>query len=374
MYGPAPVLRHPRDRRENSSAALLNAFMPQLTQSQSSYARQSRVPEICGDFFGLGGDVFFMDSPFTTATADIPLAGGSRRMKVAENNKALPQDRVFFLYNHFHKALEADNSSFFFEPNRRSFDVDRYTIGFEKSFHDGLWSLEVRAPASGQFTYSTTNFGITGGKAGNLSVVTKVLLTHDHNSSLVTGVGIDLPTGADVLTQVNGTQFTFHNEAVHLSPYIGYLETTTNEEYFLHAFSQIDIPASGNPVEASFRPPSDMFPLGVLTEQTLLHVDVSFGKWFFRKNNSHLSGLAGLLELHYTTTLQDSDLLTGPAFPGFFRFENSANRVDVLNMTAGLHAQFGPDWELRVAGSFPLRSGDDRLFNSEFQVQINHNF
>ena len=50
-----------------------------------------------------------------TALADIPLAAGGRRMKISENNKALPMDRIYFNFNHFHNVVDTtpDVGAFF---------------------------------------------------------------------------------------------------------------------------------------------------------------------------------------------------------------------------------------------------------------------
>lgn len=40
-------------------------------------------------------------------TADIPAAGGNARFNLADNNKGLPQNRVFFEYRRFNTAIES---------------------------------------------------------------------------------------------------------------------------------------------------------------------------------------------------------------------------------------------------------------------------
>ena len=42
---------------------------------------------------------------FIRGMSDIPVPGGARTGKIAENDIALPVDRIFFGYNHFHNVL-----------------------------------------------------------------------------------------------------------------------------------------------------------------------------------------------------------------------------------------------------------------------------
>ena len=133
-----------------------------------------------GDLFNnTGGSVgaFTTSGPPFTALADLPLAAASRRVKIAEDDNALPQDRVFFLYNHFENALDmhAFPSSSRSSLAERSFSVDRYTLGVEKTLLDRCWSVELRMPLAGETDFSTPllspGFGVSGGSTGNLAVI-----------------------------------------------------------------------------------------------------------------------------------------------------------------------------------------------------------
>jgi len=81
-----------------------------------------------------------------------------------------------------------------------------------------------------------------------------------------------------------------------------------------------------------------------------------------------------LTELHYTTTLEDADSVSGLGTRTAFTFGNSANRVDLLDLTVGVHAEIAERTTCRVAGVVPLRRGDDRSFDSEVQVQLERRF
>ena len=116
-----------------------------------------------------------------------------------------------------------------------------------------------------------------------------------------------------------------------------------------------------------------------------MYFDVSGGYWLYQNPGGRwLTGLAGILELHYSTTIQDTDTIAGPAGNSFLFFSNTFNRVDVLNLTAGLHIQLTECTTVRLAGVAPLRStpadffggvrASNKFFDSEIQVQINRRF
>ncbi|MFO0012721.1 MAG: hypothetical protein ACK553_08270, partial [Planctomycetota bacterium] len=82
-----------------------------------------------------------------------------------------------------------------------------------------------------------------------------------------------------------------------------------------------------------------------------------------------------VFELHYTSTIQDSDVLAlPPGGPLGGQLSNEVNRLDLLNLTSGIHAQLGPMSSLRVGAIVPLRQAPDRVFDSEIQVSFNRKF
>lgn len=370
--------------------------------------RISRVPDMFGDFFAGGGQLTIQydgNMQQFNLVSDVPLAGGSRRVKVGENNKALTDDRVYFLYNHFHNALRAQSNvpPFANFPGQiKRVHVDRYTFGFEKSFLDGLFSVEFRLPVSGTFRFDDEsvidpmNFAIMnvqGGKAGNLAVLLKGQLLSTDSSAVSFGCGIDLPTGSDVRAnasffmqpmamvppEVDELSLVIHNEALHLLPFLA-VSHAPSDNLFFHLFVQADVAASSNPVEAMFMRVGGMGPqyvtnatIGEYTEQNLLHVDLAAGHWLFRGRDAGvIRGLAGLVEVHYTTAIQDSDLVKA-FFPPFtsVKLTNGLNRVDVANLTAGVQLSLAGDSTIRVAGVVPVEKAvDNHFFDSEVWVSF----
>jgi hypothetical protein len=302
------------------------------------------------------------------ATTDIPLAAGCRRVKIAENNKPLPQDRVYLLYNHFHNALIFDRLG---AVAPRDISVDQYTLGFEKTLFDNLWSVGLRMPFADEMSAASPDLSVAGGRVGNLAILLKRQVFQTDTAAAAIGLGIDLPTGSDVTGLTPATAYLLDNQAVHLLPYVG-LIGTPDEIWFWEGFAQIDVPTNGHAIELSALGPGT---LGMFNEQSLMYLDLSLGCWLYRNPCARwMTGLASVVELHYTTTLQASDSVVGVIPGGTLAIQNSANRQDVLNLTFGLHTEFARRTLLRVAGVVPVTSGDDRFFDSEIQVQLERRF
>lgn len=373
----APALTTPR------SAAASRSARPPMN-------RLASAPEMFGDFFQSGGDFNFGPNlradqglPQTAGSFSVPPPGGGRRVKISENNKALPDDRLIFSYNHFENALQFSEA----QPTdpstavTRTFPIDRYSFGIEKTFLDGFWSCELRMPFQGTFDFEGTHTRGTSGQVGNLAVILKHLLYQDEELATVIGLGIDIPTGSDfeVLDRsavpfLPPTRFTFHNDALHVLPYAGFLYGG-DLPYFVNGFVQVDIATEGNRLEAG-REGGPSRVLGRFNEQNLLFVDLGTGYWLYRNDfDGGLTNLAAILEFHYTSSLQDADVIQGVAGGRPFIYTNNINRFDIVNVTAGFQAQFNNLTSLRVAGVFPLGEEDDeRFFDSEVQVQINRRY
>lgn len=359
-------------QREDSRELAAAAQTPPAPRSRD-YSRLASVPQMFGDFFG---NYQLVTETFIT---DLPLAGGSRRVKVAENNRALTADRVFFTYNHFENALSANSP-----VQSRDFSVDRYVVGFEKRLLDGDWSADVRMPFTGGFEFvDPLGPNVTGGEIGNLSVILKRQFWTSSTTAFAAGVGFDLPTGSDVRIGEPGNDFRLHNDAVHLLPYLGF-STAYPDGWFFNGFAQLDLALNGNRVDTLGQT------VGRFNEQNLLYLDGAAGYWLYQNPCARgFTGLAGIVELHYTTTLQDADTvavapLPQPGLPPTNSITNRFNRFDILNLSAGLHTQIGDRSNLRVAAVVPLRLNNqnengvniatDRFFDAEVIVQFNRSF
>jgi hypothetical protein len=335
--------------------------------------RLAAAPRMFGDFYyNVGGDVFVNNLFGVTAQSDLPLAAGCRRMKACENNMALPADRVYMTYNHFGGALRSEITDP--APASQTFSVDRYTLALEKTLLDGLWSVELRMPFASDMEFATPDFGVSGGRVGNLSILAKRLLLAGDCAALSAGLGIDVPTGSEALVDLPNLpvpyQVTLQNQAVHLMPFLALLGAP-DDMLFYHGFLQVDVPTNGNPIE--FESKLNSGTAGMLQDQLLLYVDFGAGMWLMRNPDArYLTGLAAMAEVHYTGTLQDADVV--PAIGTRLEFGTLQNQVNVVNLTCGLQLNVTEQTVCRVGGAFPLTNQDNRVFDAELLLQLERKF
>jgi len=357
----------PPARDDRQPPLPIPAGSTERTVSRTPIIRLASVPNIFGDSFSRGGGLNYYDGgdqPGRYSVIDLPPAGGGGRMRIADNNKAFPTDRVFFMYNHFQNALLANPVVFGLGETA---SLDRYTLGLEKTFREGLWSVELRMPFCGGYRISAPGATVGSEQIGNLKITLKRLLYTAEYSAVAAGLGIETPTGSDTTGSVYETDFTVHNDAVYLSPWIGILGAPS-DKLFYQGFLQLDLAANGNAVDL------DSSPLGSYCEQNLMYVDLALGRWLFRDpSRPGLKGMAMLVEFHYATTLQDTMMLTGMGQYGPVIFGNLDNRLDVPNLTVGLHTEIAKT-TVEIGGVLPLRTGRERMFDAEVQIFVNRYF
>jgi len=358
----------------------------------------ARTPEMFGDsFYSLNTITAFesLNGGSMTLVSSLPLAGGARRTLIAEHNKALPTDRAYFNFNHFHNALRSRVSgTTAFGPtpgpflSARERSVERYLFGLEKTYLNGLGSVELRMPVSGRYNFAFDTgapFGeaasVTGGDVGNLALIFKNVLYNDTGTVVSAGLGVNIPTGDDASALVGVTRYELQNNAVFLSPYFAVMRNP-NDLFFWHMFGQLDVAANGNRFSFRSLPPDAPSggALGKFTDQTLFHLDVGSGVWLIRRPDAPvLTGVAAINEIHYTDTFQKSDSIAA-ARPTFFPpgatvvLRNPANWMNVVNFTTGLHFEMFGGSTFRIAGASPLTQRDDRFFDGELLVQFGQRY
>jgi hypothetical protein len=388
FLGPPPAVQSLITDDQVEPAALFQP--PALSTPTESSAAATRpttrsrrqlasVPNMFGDIGMTTAQALFINVAGNVAargTFDIPGAGGSSPVKIGENDSPIPVDRVFFNYNHFHNVFEFQEFPLFGipQPILRQLPIDRYTVGFEKTFLGGDWSVEMRLPFNGTVDAQGDFFSVGSGNWGNLAVIVKNLVYADDVLAIGAGLGIDTPTGSSAQAIIGNTQLRFENDAVHLLPYVGGIWSPT-ESLFFTSFLQVDVATGGNEVLVS-APGLTAQSAGLFNNQNLLYVDAGVGCWLYQNPYAEwITGIASVLEFHYTTALQDTDAIFFQQGTTFALISNPRNRFDVVNLTAGVNFLLGEMSNLRVAGVFPLGdSPDQRFFDAEVQVQFNQRF
>lgn len=336
---------------------------------------------------------------------------GCNRINLAENGSPFPVDRVFVSYRHFENPTTTNIFG-----HSAVLDVDRVTVGLERTMFCGLASLEVRLPFNSQLSpiveiEDTTAAGGAGNftgipvdsesfELGNLALAMKAMLFDCGTWGVSAGVGLGLPTArsvtidADLFTDqmIGGDPATIDaritslvsNETVYLTPFLAGSWNDPNNLLFAQAFAQFDFPLNSTRanlgVDDRAGSTLDTAQSDELTWQSLFRLNVQGGVWIYDNpcGGSCIHRLAALAELHWTSTLNDADTViadlgTINSTPIRLNLGNMANRVDVLNLIVGASLQVGPT-DINVGYVIPLSGGANRAFDHEVNVIATHRF
>jgi|GEM_PF-1056265 len=352
---------------------------------------QRRIVNMWGDFFdGIPqsfefGDALDFPESWNIGTAvvpgtefAIPQLGGlsTRRVKLAENSSPIPSDRWLFNYNHFSNVTELG-------------DIDRYTFGFEKTFDEGLKSLEVRFPfahtLSSDQTLTTNEVDPPvisrrfRTEPGNLTLTYKSVIRGFDDGLMTAGLGIGLPTANDLRLFNDDSQVLLQveNNSASLMPYIGFVKTP-NDRLVLQGIVQADFATQANKISSAGADISDgLLPAGTIERIPHLYFDLALAYRLTDADNKAITQITVFTELHYSLGMRDSETLnlfeTGPlasADSQAFRLQDS-ERIGALNLTAGAVFQINETMSIRPAVSVPLNENVGNMYDYEFGVQLN---
>jgi|GEM_PF-595080 len=291
--------------------------------------------------------------------------------RVAENNSAIPQNRVFFNYKFLNDVPIAKDIL----ANARDYDSDfsHYELGLEKTLFNGNVSVELLVPFSyGPESSVPNTVGLQGSdvELQNIAFGLKALLLANDSKAISAGVRIEAPTKEDIHFSTSG--FTSPNEVWAVTPYLATL-INLNDDLFFQAF-------------ASYRLQTDDFttssPDLPLREPNYFDLDAQLGYWLYRNTGgSGLTGLQAKTEIHYTGTFEPYQGPTSPALPGVF------GETDQLNLTTGLTAIMNDRTTITAGMVLPVRDGSDltrsgavrphpsdRFFDWQANLQVNYYF
>ncbi len=328
------------------------------------------------------------------------------------------------------------------------FDDRVFTFSGEKTFLGGLASVEVRVPFSHTLasdlnldvakvvTIGTdidqdsnlsiiqtaptpqNTLGQTDTEFGDISVILKGLVFQSQELAVSLGLAMGIPTARDGRVNIIDflgdafdndieiqrlRQFRVSNDTWSLSPFLAVLATPgRNQRFFAQGFLQFDFPLNTSRVDYSEIALVNTEPAEIrldslvtsasLREQMLMLADLGLGYWVVSNPDAQwLTGIAPTVELHYTTTLNDADIVHLPLAarsanlqavgPGGVPIPepnptvgNLRNRVDILDITFGATFLISNRAMIAMGWAFPLRGGDDKVFNWEYQLQLNYYF
>ena len=297
-----------------------------------------------------------------------PSAGGGLigLVKIGENTSPLPRDRVYFNYSLF------DNATL----TPQGINVSRFTPGLEKTLFDGMSSIEVRTPFA---TTLSSNFSLAGATEsnhlewGNAALIYKSLVYRDDTFATSVGLQVTIPTAQSINVRDTGNHDVIRvkNEAVHLMPFVGGL-FTPNDQLFVQGFVQVDTATRNNTVLANFNNTS-LREVGSLHDSTYIYGDIAAGYWLFQDQEATtgLTGLAPIMELHYSRSLQAGDIAVAG---NGFSIGSPLRSFELLNGVVGANLQFGQASSVMMGYSVPIGGGSDQQFDGEFRLILNRRF
>jgi len=276
-------------------------------------------------------------------TAQVPILSRGP-FKIGENERPMPEDRVFLTYNYFQgvpgpkfqtpppvTSLNGGvptTTQTFIPSQGEDYYVNRGVIGFETSFLDGMASFGMRAP----FVQRQGDGSLTEADFGALTFVFKYLALTDGVNGISGGLVVTAPTGPAIQTIEGPIRSTL------IQPWVGFFASAG--EAFAMGFSSVAVPTDDR-------------------DTTIMFNDLSVGIVVFESPTGLVSYVAPMVEAHLTTPLNnrgDNALLSVP---------------DLLVLTGGVQIGFGPA-SVSLGVATPV-SGP-RIYNYEAFAQLNFRY
>lgn len=303
-------------------------------------------------------------------------------VKLAENVSPLPRDRVFFNMSYFHNS--------FFSQDIRA-DINRFMPGFEKTFFDGITSIEIRTPFAATLD-STQSYDASAGTGitsyrnvewGNMSIIFKGLIRETKTTALTGGLMVQCPTAQAIRIKsvgldqdiARGKDLVYvENQSVHAMPFAGFI-WAPNDRFFTQTLLQIDCDTNGNPAYANVLLTDNIKQrgnyAGRLSYPTYMYLGLSAGYWVYKNNRSAgLTGISPIMELHYNQSLTPYDVICKPGF----QLGEDPGSVCLINGMTGVNLEWGARSTLTFAYVSPLGGGTDRWFDGELRALYNWRF
>ncbi|NNE01394.1 MAG: hypothetical protein HKN47_29110 [Pirellulaceae bacterium] len=319
------------------------------------------------------GDLWYISYSFSNSSTNgngTRLIAGpgtaSRRIKIAESFNPDVRDRIFINYSFFNDAIGGLG------------DISRWVVGAEHTLGHDNFSIEARVPIAATLGSSQDVLSeeVRDVEFGNATIIGKLVLARSSNVVWSTGLGVTVPTADDTrLTRGNLNLIVVENQSINYLPFTA-LSLRLTEDTFFQTHAQLDINTRGNPVYGDSDGGIFLPKIGTFEDSTLLNLDFSLSHRLYqrraRRRGSErcLSSLFATSELHYSSTLDDANVVSGNGIT----FSSFAPDLDVLNATFGGQFLFANGMLVTPGVSVPLRDGVDRQFDYEAMLQVNFLF
>jgi len=352
--GNVPLVENPAI---TSRLQALNPGSRVLFQSGTGL-NQSPSPGLAGPYLV---EQNYLVSNALASSVVLPSSGGVvGRVKLADDNSPIPRDRFILDYDLYGGTILTPGG----------YDVHRFGVGVEKTFFDGMTSVELLMPFASTLDPVSTvgGFANRATEFGNLNVIFKALVLTSNELDVAAGVGIAFPTGPDaVVRDASGADLLrIKNQSYVVTPYVA-AQVIPADGWFAQAWVQISYDTTGSDVLIAPTPTSPVAGAGRVHDAPLLQTDFQIGYWLIRDPySSGLRGLAPFLELHYNRPLETTDPIVGNAV-----VLSGATTYNELNLTVGASALFGSNLLVSAGMVFPLRDAPDRFFDYQFGLRAN---
>lgn len=319
-----------------------------------------------GDFFGTGGSYSIIGgSPFQGPN---PASAGGNvgRQKTAENTSPIPRDRVFLNYSLFHDTALNENPAAI-GGGRDGAMVNRFTPGFEKTFHNGDMSFEMRMPFAATIdnTYNASGINDTGDfQWGDLTIFLKSLLYNTNTVAYSAGLGFSFPTSDGFEATVGADTVSVDSNAIHALPFMAALYTP-NDQFYAQTYLQFDFDLNGNDVVING------VSSGRINDAAAMFFSVGAGYWIYQDlyGGGRIRGIAPTAELHWNRNLGSTDYVTD----GGANTVGNADSVDLIDVVLGVNVLVGDSSIVTAGYGFPMISNDHQ-FEGEFRLSLNYLF
>jgi hypothetical protein len=259
----------------------------------------------------------------------VPLGTRYNGILITDNDSPRPVDRIYFGYNYYNGIGTS------FNPGFDRTDMNRQTVGFEKTVLGGNGSIGMRLP----FIQTTGASSIAQSNVGDLSILLKYAFYNNLTTGDVASVGMVVTTptgGGNNVVLSDGT--TVPNDVL-LQPWLG------GVRMFGAGYAQ---------GITSFIVPTDS------RDPLLFNNSVALGYFLYQNaTDRFINAIIPTLEAHVRTPLNHSN----PDDVIFFQNQ--------MNLTAGCHFR---TMRATISPAFSLPLVSPQPYNSEFNLMVNIRF